>query len=251
MNFIMDHSDRWKTAVILLAVIAIVGIIDNHFLTWIFFGAVYIMAFDEAWKLFGGKELKSFAYAGAIWLLAGLYPHASDIVFLALVVFGAVLAYLPDSEPKEFLPIIYPTAGMLFVWMLYLEHGMGSLFWMLLIVAFTDVGAFYVGKSIGQNQFSPTSPNKTIEGVIGGITLGTIAGAIAGASLIDISIFASFVISLFASISSVFGDLFESYLKRQAGVKDSGTILPGHGGVLDRIDGYLFASILIYVLLQI
>ena len=66
----------------------------------------------------------------------------------------------------------------------------------------------------------------------------------------DLSFFSALVISLLAAKGSVFGDLFESYLKRNAGVKDSGKFLPGHGGALDRIDGYLFASVVIYMLLQ-
>lgn len=250
MKIITDHIDRWKTAGILLLVVSIVGIIDNNFLTWLFFGVVYLVAFYEATKLFDATETRLFLYAILLWIAAGLYPHASDLLLFALVVFAGSLAYWRKIEPQGFLPLLYPTAGMLFVWMLNLAYGMSALVWMLVIVALTDVGAFFTGKAIGKTSFCETSPNKTLEGVAGGIAAGTLLGAWVGSSLLEISFFAALVISLLASVSSVFGDLFESYLKRQAGVKDSGTFLPGHGGALDRIDGYLFASIVIYILLQ-
>jgi phosphatidate cytidylyltransferase len=137
---------------------------------------------------------------------------------------------------------------MLFILTLYQEYGVGSLFWLLAIVALSDVGAYAVGKTIGKTPFCPTSPNKTMEGVVGGIVVATIGGMFLGLDYVDM--FTSLIISFMVSVSSIFGDLFESYLKREAGVKDSGDILPGHGGVLDRIDGYLFGSIVMLVLLR-
>ena len=250
MKIITDHMERWKTAGILLLVVGIVGVIDSHFLTWLFFGVVYLVAFYEATKLFGATETRLFLYAILIWVAAGLYPHPSDLLLFALVIFAGSLAYWRKIETEGFLPLLYPTAGMLFVWMLYQDYGMRSLAWMLVIVALTDVGAFFVVKAIGKTTFCKTSPNKTLEGVIGGIVTGTVGGTLVALSLMELSFFAALVISLLAAKSSVFGDLFESYLKRNAGVKDSGKFLPGHGGALDRIDGYLFASVVIYMLLQ-
>lgn len=243
--------DRWKTAGILLLTVGIVGLIDNYFLTWLFFGVIYLVAFYEATKLFGATETRLFLYAIVIWITAGFYPHASDLLLLALVVFAGSLAYWRRIEWQGALPLLYPTAGMLFIWMLYLGYGMGALAWMLVIVALTDVGAFFVGKAMGKTKFCDTSPNKTLEGVMGGIAAGTLSGTIIASSFMEISFLAALVISLLAAMTSIFGDLFESYLKRKAGVKDSGTFLPGHGGALDRIDGYLFASVAIYVLLQL
>ena len=87
-----------------------------------------------------------------------------------------------------------------------------------------------------------------MEGVVGGVAVATIGGLFVGLSIIDI--LPAFFISFATSIASVFGDLYESKLKREAGVKDSGDILPGHGGVLDRIDGYLFGGIVMLILLR-
>jgi len=250
MKIITDHMARWKTAGILLLVVGIVGILDNYFLTWLFFGLVYLVAFYEATKLFGATETRLFLYAILIWIAAGLYPHPSDLLLFALVIFGGSMAYWRKIETEGFLPLLYPTAGMLFVWMLYQDYGMASLLWMLVIVALTDVGAFFVGKALGSTPFCETSPNKTLEGVIGGVVFGTIGGAVLASSLMQLTFFAALIISLLAAMSAIFGDLFESYLKRSAGVKDSGKFLPGHGGALDRIDGYLFASVTLYLLLQ-
>ena len=250
MKIITDHIDRWKTAGLLLFIIAIIGIIDNTFITWLFFGVVYLVAFYEATKLFHATETRLFLYALIIWIAAGLYPHASDLLLFALVIFAGSFAYWRKIEVQGFLPLLYPTAGMLFIWMLNLEYGMSSLIWMLVIVALTDVGAFFTGKAIGKTKFCATSPNKTLEGVIGGVIAGTTGGTVTALSLMDISFLAALVISLMAAKTSIFGDLFESWLKRRAGVKDSGKFLPGHGGALDRIDGYLFASVVMYVLLQ-
>jgi phosphatidate cytidylyltransferase len=167
---------------------------------------------------------------------------------LAGVAYASAVAYNKDLEWKNFYPFLYPTAGMLFIFTMYQEYGVMSLLWLLIVVAMTDVGAYAVGKSIGKTQFCETSPNKTMEGVVGGIVVATLSGSFIGLVFVDFSI--SFVISFMVATSSIFGDLFESSLKRKAGVKDSGDILPGHGGVLDRIDGYLFGAVVMLVLLR-
>jgi phosphatidate cytidylyltransferase len=123
-----------------------------------------------------------------------------------------------------------------------------ALLWLVAVVALTDIGAYAVGKSIGKTPFCETSPNKTMEGVVGGVVVATAGGMFFGLPIVDLGV--AFLISLAVAISSIFGDLFESSLKRQAGVKDSGDLLPGHGGVLDRIDGYLFGGVVMLVLLR-
>lgn len=124
----------------------------------------------------------------------------------------------------------------------------------LLMVWGYDAGAYFVGKSLGRHKaFPKISPNKTWEGVIGGFVL-CLAGAVVGATFSpawrDLVFGARFfhlpIVTLLVGWAVQLGDLFASKLKRAAGVKDSGTFLPGHGGAIDRIDGLLFALPVFY-----
>jgi len=245
-----EHATRWKSAAIMLAVILVVGILDVKFITWLFFGVVLLFAVDEASKLWGVDSINAIIISAATWLVALFVSKPYMLIFLLFLILASKLAYDKRVEKGLFLPLLYPLVGVLFIWSLYLDWGMKSLVWLLVIVAFSDVGAYYVGKNFGKTSFSPTSPNKTLEGVFGGITFASIFGAIAISSSSDFGFFIALLIAMFTSVSSVFGDLFESYLKREAGVKDSGDLIPGHGGVLDRVDGYLFASIMLYIILE-
>jgi len=245
-----EHAQRWKTALILLLLVGGVALINTPLTTWLFFGLVYALAMKEAMALFRTADGSLWFYAAAIWLLAPFTSHPTDLIFAASMIQGGLLAYRRRLDIRSLFPILYPTAGILYLWMLYREYGMISLLWILVIVALTDIGAYYTGRKFGKTPFSPTSPKKTREGVYGGVILGTLGGALLMIGHQNLFLNAFFVAFL-TSVSSIFGDLFESWLKREAGVKDSGTILPGHGGVLDRIDGYLFAAIALYILLKL
>ena len=114
------------------------------------------------------------------------------------------------------------------------------LFLLIAVVWVTDSGAYLVGKTIGKHKFSPVvSPGKTWQGVAGGVILSGIYGFFIAPYFVDESPWGFVLLILIASWFSVFGDLLESVIKRQSGYKDSGKILPGHGGILDRIDSML------------
>jgi phosphatidate cytidylyltransferase len=251
MKFITENRERWITGVILLAVVVTVGLIDNYTIMWLFLGVFYFIGFDEAIKLYDMKRKIHYLYATIIWIVAYFYPNPDDLFFIMALFVGAKIAYTQEHlKRKVLLPFLYPVNGFLFMLMLYHEYGMDWMFWLLIIVVLTDVGAFFVGKTIGKTPFSPSSPNKTLEGVIGGVSIATIFGSIAGYTFDLVPLAVSIIVSVLTSTASVFGDLFESYLKREAGVKDSGTLLPGHGGVLDRLDGYLFGAIMMLITLR-
>ena len=119
----------------------------------------------------------------------------------------------------------------------------------LLVVTFsTDTGAFFVGKAIGKRPLAPTvSPGKTWVGAIGGF-LAAVLAALAAAWALEIDVSVPVIVALGALMGVVgqAGDLFESKLKRLAGVKESGRLLPGHGGILDRLDSIVFNLALLY-----
>ncbi|MDR3347575.1 MAG: phosphatidate cytidylyltransferase [Helicobacteraceae bacterium] len=242
---------RYQTAVVLLIVIGLTGFFNNMWVIGVFLSVIYVFALHEAIGLFNlKKETLLYPIAIAIWIGALFYPRPIEMLFLALILCASVVAFNQKHDLRLALPFLYPTAPLLFLFVLYDEYGIFAYIWLLVIVIACDVGAYYAGKSMGKTPFSPSSPNKTLEGVAGGITAGTLLGALAGLPM-GIGVYAVIVISLLASMASIFGDLIESYLKRLANVKDSGALLPGHGGMLDRIDGYLFAVVALLMSLRV
>ena len=122
-----------------------------------------------------------------------------------------------------------------------LEDGRAWLFYALLMTFAADTGAFFVGKLVGRHRMAPTvSPGKTWEGFVGGLVFAV--GASVGLSSLlglPVSILGQLLLGLLLGLTAALGDLAESFMKRRAGVKDSGVIVPGHGGILDRMDSLL------------
>jgi len=116
------------------------------------------------------------------------------------------------------------------------------------IVILTDTGAYYTGRTIGRHKLAPRiSPGKTIEGAIGGLVMGTLAGYVSKLTFFpEIQTAHCLILGAVIAIVGQIGDLAESLLKRGSDVKDSGRLLPGHGGILDRIDSILFSAPVLY-----
>ena len=123
------------------------------------------------------------------------------------------------------------------------DHGLALLLWVFIVTWATDIGAYFAGRAFGRRKLAPTmSPNKTVEGLYGGMAAAALFGG-AWALFTGLPHVTLVLAPLFAMAAQA-GDLFESWMKRRAGVKDSGTWLPGHGGVFDRLDGLVPVAVL-------
>jgi phosphatidate cytidylyltransferase len=179
---------------------------------------------------------------------------------LVLVVAGgiAILAVCPPSPAVLSHPVAVGLApmyvGLPLGAIVWVQGSAGALAttWLLATIALSDSAQYYCGRLVGRTKLSPTiSPSKTVEGAIGGLVAATVAGVFLGGwSLPGLRSELGAVVGLMLAAFGIAGDLFESLLKRSAGAKDSSTLIPGHGGVLDRIDSYLFAAPVFYVFLR-
>ena len=161
------------------------------------------------------------------------------ISFFFWVFFAPIFIYknlkLPDIQKTFF--GIFLIASLFYSIMYLYEHHQDLLLFSLFLVWIADSGAYFIGRKYGKNKLAPSiSPGKTIEGAVGAFVL-TIVFSFFCADYFSLTVKASLFYAIIISFFSIFGDLFESHLKRGADIKDSGTLIPGHGGVLDRIDG--------------
>lgn len=199
------------------------------------------------------------ALAVLVFFSAALLPGSSGVPALLVCVLLSVIHALPGADdPAEkarraatlSLGAIY-VGGLLSMYprTLLLPRGEHWVLLGVLAVAAGDTFAYFTGRAIGRRKLAPAiSPNKTVEGAVGGL-LGSVGCAVLYAHGFLPGVPAGYVAAAGAAVG-VFGqagDLFESLIKRAAGVKDSGTILPGHGGILDRADGILAASPVLYL----
>ena len=188
------------------------------------------------------------------WLL--LQPKSGKISDIAASIFGLFyLGFLPSYWIKlrgVQTALTNSTEGSVSLESFSNSSGLSLTLISCLLIVASDIGSYFIGKSFGKTPLSPISPSKTIEGLIGGIIC-SISVATSFAFLLNwqnpflIGILYGILVSLMALV----GDLIESMMKRDAKLKDSGTFLPGHGGILDRIDSYIFTPSVIYYIIII
>lgn len=182
----------------------------------------------------------------AIWLT--IY---SPLSFYALLLVVAMLMYAEWLELTQDFPLLNRFGGLIYVgvpvWSMIALRGVDGPYYILSLFALvwaTDIAAYFGGKRYGKLRLAPNiSPYKTWEGLgFGMIASGIIGLLIALVMPFPTSPLQGLVIGMLIAIISQIGDLFESWLKRRAGVKNSGSLIPGHGGILDRVDGLIFAA---------
>lgn len=220
---------------------------------------VAIIGIRELYKAFekiNVRPIYSIGYFGAtILFLAFMFDpsHINLVLALMIILSMCLIVFFKEIKVRDvgltLLGIFY--IPFLLFHIIYL--GNTKYIWLIFIIAFgTDTFAYITGNLIGKTKLSPNvSPNKTVEGSIGGI-IGAIILSIIYANINDIGSTVDIVIiSFIGSVISQIGDLTASKIKRQAGIKDYGFIMPGHGGVLDRFDSIIFATPVIYYYISI
>lgn len=194
--------------------------------------------------LFGGAND---TLLGAVMLLWGIIIAAAAVWY-----FSPRTADLRSQAVRAtLLGPVYLAAPMTLLARWRLEFTPWSVLAFLLVIWANDTAAYFVGIAAGRHKLAPRiSPGKSWEGAVAGVVAGGLVGFIA-APLLGMRPVLGLVFGVLTTIASQIGDLFESAMKRKAGVKDSGGILPGHGGILDRFDGILVAAPIAYVMVRL
>lgn len=224
---------------------------------------VSVLAGLSVYELFKMKKLEPFSFEGGIAMLAAVVlaiPLQNYFNFLpidagwtafGLLAFLLLVGTVFQSPSYSFEDAAYPIATSFYVGFGFQNlinariAGFDKVFFALLIIWATDIGAYAIGRQIGQRKLIPqVSPNKTIEGSLGGMASAFVVALMF--MIVDRDVYAPHhflimcvLVLLFSSLAQ-FGDLVESSLKRHFGVKDSSHLVPGHGGILDRCDSWLF-----------
>ncbi len=201
-------------------------------------------------------------YAGLIFTLIGAQLGGTTWVLAGILstVVAALLVFFVSSARQNavggfaltLLGVVWVGGGLSYLMLVrdVPENGRLLIFTVLLTVFADDTAAFFVGRTIGRHRLAPAiSPGKSVEGFIGGTIAGVAVTFFALYEQDVVSTGESLILGLVIAVAATLGDLFESAVKRDLGVKDSGTLLGGHGGVLDRVDSLLWAGPAAYVAL--
>lgn len=220
---------------------------------------IMIFALHELNKIFWGLNLKTsfpVMLAGVLILSACAFRGGLDafgaavMPVVALLLLSGVFRY-PAIAPGDVAAGLAGTLYIaLFIFFYLIRTLDGGLAWVLIMLSGTwagDTAAYFVGKKLGRIKLAPLlSPGKTVEGALGGIVGSTLGAVLVYTLYPSVLIYKVIALGLLVGIFGILGDLFESSLKRSAGVKDTGLIIPGHGGVLDRFDSMLFTAPVVY-----
>lgn len=263
------HLKRWITSLIILPPLIGLIYIGGGLLFGAFILAVTLICLGEYWRIVlkapaiamgAVRWLRYLSYAVAVLLIAAATRTSFDgiIGILAFNLIAAALvvitqfkntALISETLCKQVLGIIYIPLPL--AYMVLIRNSIDGMLWVffaLVLIFAGDIGAYYVGSYWGRHKLCPAvSPKKTIEGALGGLAANVGLGAIFKYVFFpQLPWGLSIVFFIVVGALGQAGDLFESHLKRIADIKDSGAILPGHGGGLDRIDALLFAAPAVY-----
>ena len=257
------HLKRWISGLIMAPVLILFILYAPPWIFTIFILVTIFIGLQEVYALaLPGIPSRGKSAAILLSLLPALAFYSPDprcyyggavlltfFLFIRTLWFQDPFAVRVDRVSKELLGFLYISFFLAhFILLRKLPSGSFWVLFTLVAVYFGDTAAFYVGRSWGRKKLAPAiSPGKTVEGGFGAAG-GSIAGALLFKGLFfpELALLHALVLGLGVGVFGQLGDLWESVLKRSAQVKDSGTLIPGHGGLLDRVDSVLFAGPFVY-----
>jgi phosphatidate cytidylyltransferase len=255
-----EKIKRIITAILLIPPLILAIIKLNHlwfFILLLVFIFIATYEFSKLIEASGAKYLKIPTFVGAFLIPYGFYLNDFKLFLLTvfIVSFMSLCIKLLGDQPLEstfttvgitFLNVFYVPFFFSFI-MLLRNINYHYIFYLFVIIFASDTFAYFFGIRFGKHRlYEIISPKKSIEGLLAGIIGGLIGGLIYSYIFLDIGYLFTFFSSILVIFSGVIGDLTESMFKRKAGVKDSGNIFPGHGGMLDRVDALLFGAPVLY-----
>jgi phosphatidate cytidylyltransferase len=246
------------TAVVLLGAVVVCYVGGADWFFWLAAAVVLLAAFEllDAVKRSGRRPIVPFGLGCVFAMLFAAYwfPARPELLLVTMGVatFGSfLLALRPGPRTTNASDVAWTVlavawiggGGAAAVSILTLASGLNLLVAHVLVTALDDIGAYFVGTQFGRTKMAPSiSPAKSWEGVAGGLALALIGGAVAGALIDDLGLVHGLAIGAINGLLAPAGDLAESMAKRELGIKDSGRLLPGHGGFLDRLDAIAFTA---------
>ena len=262
---------RWLTAVVLVP--PLIGVVC-YLPSWCFLaviGGVAVIALEEFFRLARGTGIRGFRVAAHAFslLLVGSFYHSPDdhsavfwLLILALMT-CLVLTLRRGNRLQETLP----NCGVTLLGLVYISTTLGLLLaihnrpqgdgpswvlFLLMTIWLGDTAAYYIGNLLGKRPLAPRiSPGKTWEGALGALLVNSLAALMGQVLIPQLPLIPRFLLCWSLGIAGQAGDLAESAIKRGARTKESSDLLPGHGGILDRIDGVLFSAPLLYFYLKL
>jgi len=257
------HASRWAVAAVLIPLVLGLLFLAPPSAFDLLIIVTALLAWREFFSICFDRRpwvLQAIGLGGAAMIMIGarLYGPVGQGLALVLAVALGFLYFLLnygqtpsiiDSIGRFSLGHVYVSLFLSFFVRLHaLDHGAEWIFFTLAVTFLGDTAAFYVGRSFGRRPFYPAvSPKKTWEGFGGGLIGSGLSAGLVGGLLLPAAWFEAALFGIFLGIWGATGDLFESMLKRSAGIKDSGSVLLGHGGILDRIDALLFNGPFVYL----
>jgi phosphatidate cytidylyltransferase len=258
-----SHLKRWMTAIIAVPLLfAVVYFGSEALFAAVILGVILMGVYEYHAIVFGAGYFREKAQGMAIGILIPITVYFGDLqLLLAVLSFSVLFVFFTyllriDEDRFDILPVGKLVLGFMYVPLMMsyfllirrMDQGVLWIFFLLVLAFSGDVTAYYVGKNFGKKKLLPSvSPNKTVEGTIG-LIVGSTIGCIVFKAIFfpALPVVHAAALGFFGGVLGQLGDLCESAVKRSSGVKDSGVILPGHGGILDRLDCLIFIAPFVY-----